>query len=305
MTYMPNQTESGKAFEYALAVSLYEKLYNAKFVKDSSYNVAQKCFNLFNGTVQQEYKSASQAAIQHIINLEPHLEDNDTMTITIQSDQKGVQGDVRDIVLLNSTNWQIGFSAKNNNNAVKHSRLSDKIDFGEKWFGIKCSENYMNEVKSIFGKLRDMETIPWNSLVNKETDYYIPTLEAFKTEICRLAQEHSNIPMKLIMYLIGKNDFYKIMKYDKYTQIQGYNLYGTLNELTYKKPKYKVKRLKFPTEIIRTQIVNNNKLEMILDNGWELSFRIHNARTKIEPSLKFDVQLVGIPNNMYNDREWW
>lgn len=302
---MPNQTESGKAFEYALAVSLFKKLHNVKFVKDSSYNIAQKCFNLFNGIAQQEYMLASQAAIQHIINLEPHLEDEDTMTIAIQSDQKGITGDVRDIVLLNSANWQIGFSAKNNHNAVKHSRLSDKIDFGEKWFGIKCSKNYMNEVKSIFCKLRDMKTTRWKHLHNKAIDYYIPTLEAFKTEICRLIQEHDTIPMRLIMYLLGNNDFYKIMKYDKYTQIQGYNLYGTLNEQSDVKPKYNVKKLNFPTEIIKTQIVNNNKLEMIFDNGWELSFRIHNARTKIESSLKFDVQLVGIPNNMYNDREWW
>jgi hypothetical protein len=32
--------------------------------------------------------------------------------------------------------WEIGVSAKNNHNAVKHSRLSSDIDFG-KWLNIK------------------------------------------------------------------------------------------------------------------------------------------------------------------------
>ncbi len=304
---MPSQTQSGKAFEYALGHSLYEKVQNAKFVKDSSYDTAQKCFNLFDEASQQEYKSASQAAISHIINLEPHLKDTNPMTITIQSDQKKISGDVRDIVILNTDSWQIGFSAKNKNNAVKHSRLSDSIDFGKQWFGIRCSETYMNSAKEIFGKLRGLDSLmEWNQLENKHIDYYMPVLKAFETEICRFTQENSRIPMQLIKYLVGTNDFYKIMKYDKYTQIQGYNFYGTLNRQSGRiKPNYNVKKLRFPTEIIRTRIINNNKLEMIFDQGWELSFRIHNARTKIEPSLKFDVRLVGVPNNMYNDSEWW
>ena len=33
--------------------------------------------------------------------------------------------------------------------------------------------------------------------------------------------------------------------------------------------------------------------EIIFDNGWHLSFRIHNAESRIIPSLKFDVQIVG------------
>lgn len=33
---------------------------------------------------------------------------------------------------------------------------------------------------------------------------------------------------------------------------------------------------------------STNAVEMFLDNGWQLSFRIHNASTKVEPSLKFN-----------------
>ncbi len=40
-------------------------------------------------------------------------------------------------------------------------------------------------------------------------------------------------------------------------------------------------------------------LELIMDNGWQISFRIHNASSKVEPSLKFDVQLILQPTALF------
>ncbi len=40
---------------------------------------------------------------------------------------------------------------------------------------------------------------------------------------------------------------------------------------------------------------STNTIELYMDGGWQFSFRIHNASTKVEPSLKFDVQILGIP----------
>lgn len=36
-----------------------------------------------------------------------------------------------------------------------------------------------------------------------------------------------------------------------------------------------------------------------MDNGWQISFRIHNASSKVEPSLKFDVELIGQPTGLF------
>lgn len=36
-------------------------------------------------------------------------------------------------------------------------------------------------------------------------------------------------------------------------------------------------------------------LNMVLDGGWSISFRIHNAEKKVVPSLKFDINLTGNP----------
>lgn len=40
---------------------------------------------------------------------------------------------------------------------------------------------------------------------------------------------------------------------------------------------------------------STNTVELYMDGGWQFNFRIHNASTKVETSLKFDVQIVGIP----------
>ena len=50
---------------------------------------------------------------------------------------------------------------------------------------------------------------------------------------------------------------------------------------------------------------SSNTLILVLDKGWTISFRIHNASSRIEPSLKFDIQLVGIPSAVANIEQYW
>ncbi|MDO8571081.1 MAG: HaeIII family restriction endonuclease, partial [bacterium] len=38
-----------------------------------------------------------------------------------------------------------------------------------------------------------------------------------------------------------------------------------------------------------------------LNNDWTLSFRIHNASSRVEPSLKFDVNLLNSPKNLFKN----
>ena len=42
-----------------------------------------------------------------------------------------------------------------------------------------------------------------------------------------------------------------------------------------------------------------------MDGGWQFSFRIHNASTIVEPSLKFDIQFVGEPTSVSVIRCKW
>ncbi|MBP3220450.1 MAG: HaeIII family restriction endonuclease [Neisseriaceae bacterium] len=59
----------------------------------------------------------------------------------------------------------------------------------------------------------------------------------------------------------------------------------------------KLKAVPLPTEILYLDFQKNKKntLLLCLDEGWQFSLRIHNAKTAVEPSLKFDIQIKGMP----------
>jgi len=318
---MATQTKSGKSFEYTLAVSIYDKINNGQKVnikKDNPYKNAKEFFESYDKNQQKKYRKAADSAVKHIVTLKPRLENpvnDEEITISIQSDQRGVDGDIRDILMIRAKNsWEIGFSAKNENSAVKHSRLSDRIDFGQKWLGLNCSEEYMKTVGMIFGKVRKLikenrersHVLLWSEITTKIQEYYVPLLDIFEKEICNLIKDNKNVPSLLLEYLIGKNDFYKIMKYKDIVTIQGYNLHETLNMPSNSiNPQNKISKLKFPTKIINVEREGNNKTIITFDKGWQISFRIHNASSKVEPSLKFDVRLEGVPPTLYSHNKLW
>lgn len=111
------------------------------------------------------------------------------------------------------------------------------------------------------------------------------------------------VSASLLTYLLGIRDFYKVVAIDKkqLTEFQSFNLRGELNKDSKKtKATLIIPKADLPTEIISMCFKPNSKstAELYLNNGWPLSFRIHNASTIIEPSLKFDIQFLGVPANI-------
>lgn len=322
-----NSTEYGKAYEYACLVAFKHYLEEKKsteviITNSEAYNTAKNAFD----KAEQEKESdklvlAANAAIRVITRLEPQLEYGDgTLTLSIQTDAKGIAGDVRDVVCIRDTSgWEIGVSCKHNHHAVKHSRLSATIDFGEEWFGVPCSQQYFDTVVPLFQELRDMRVnatknkapLPlWNDIPDKAKRYYVPILTAFLAELNNLAANNPNIPGKLIEYLLGRYDFYKVITDDRHrtTRVEAINLTGTLNRPANKhRSIVDVSKLKLPTRFYHTGLVpgSDNKIEIVCDEGWTLTMRIHNASSKIEPSLKFDVQLVSLPSSIHAQVEPW
>jgi hypothetical protein len=195
------------------------------------------------------------------MDIEPRLSNDigkkDILQLEILSDDHGKSGDVRDVLAIRLLQkWEIGVSAKNNHKAVKHSRLSHLIDFGEKWLGVKVSKEYFETITPIFKNLENLRkeskaTKKWNELGDYHTTVYVPILEAFIKELKNLNKKNKDIPSKLVSYLIGNKDFYKVIKSKNTVEIQAYNINGTLN-LSFEKiePKYKTPKVPLPTEII-------------------------------------------------------
>lgn len=42
-----------------------------------------------------------------------------------------------------------------------------------------------------------------------------------------------------------------------------------------------------------------------MNNGWQFSFRIHNTEHAVKPSLKFDVQIEGMPATIMSIHRKW
>ena len=96
------------------------------------------------------------------------------------------------------------------------------------------------------------------------------------------------------------------MKYDRSVIIQGYNMNGTLNMPSNStSAQSRIPSLKGPSRIVDVERVGKNRMIIMLNHGWQMSFRIHNASSRAEPSLKFDVRLEGMPPNLYSHTERW
>lgn len=304
--------KNGKAFEYAIALQYHNYIksigVSVDWVENLALKKAKEYYEEFPLVERKKFDNAACNTISSLIKIEPGLitrgRENDILKIALNDDSAGEGGDVRDIVFTHSNPiWEVGFSAKNNNDAVKHSRLGRDLDFGNVWLGCPCSSTYWNDIAPVFSFIEECisNSLTWNELGKlKEEKVYIPLLAAFKRELLSICVRHDGVPKKLIEYLIGKYPFYKIIKDDQHNLVvvKAFNIKGELNK-TYmgNKSAYSVPKINYPTRIVELEFKKDstNTLQMILDGGWEISFRIHNASTKVERSLKFDIKLLGNP----------
>ncbi len=300
--------DQGRAYEYAWINTLYQTLSSirkTRIVNNSSLNANKKAWDIMDSNIQELFNMSANSAVDTILELEPRMSEDDgsELLLEFQTDGAGIQGDVRDIVIKrDNIEWEVGLSIKHNHEAVKHSRLSHSLDFGKEWFAIPCSKQYWADVKPIFDRLKaeKVKGKKWSDLSDKEEGVYVPLLKAFMNEVNRTYKVDTSMPQKMVEYLIGTNDYYKVVSKDKerMTLIHTFNMHNTLNKPTkIKVSAISVPIVKLPTELIAMKFKtgSNNTVEMYLNNGWQLSFRIHNASTKVEPSLKFDVQFIGVP----------
>lgn len=310
--------DQGRAYEYAWIQVLHKEIATfrkARIVENSSFAANEKAWANMDVEVQETFMNSANAAVNTILQLEPRMLESgdDELTLEFQKDNQGVKGDVRDIVIKrNDIEWEVGLSIKHNHDAVKHSRLSHRLDFGSEWFDMPCSEEYWKAVTPIFDTLKKEKEkgTKWSEVENKSQKVYIPLLQAFVDEIKRANKKDNTMPRKMIEYLIGVEDYYKVVSKDgkRLTMIHTFNMHGSLNKPAENNVSaITVPIVKLPTRLVALEFKpdSDNTVEMYLDNGWQLSFRIHNASTKVEPSLKFDVQFISMPMEVLNIECKW
>ena len=303
--------DQGRAYEYITLVMLnteISKIRKAEIVQNSSLEAAKDAWDNMSKSMQHLLKVSAASFVPEIFDLEPLIleDDGDCVELLIQKDSKGEDGDVRDILIVRSgIEWEIGLSMKHNHFAVKHSRLSPLIDFGEKWYGYRCSDNYWIKTTPIFNRLNSLHAngTLWSEVSDKQQNIYVPILEAFVEEIKRSYSVHKDLPRKMTEYLLGEYDFYKVISIDreKTTRVNAFNLRGTLNlDGKVRRAKKRIPKTLLPTRIVSLDFKPKSKttVELYMDNGWQFSFRIHSADSVVQNSLKFDIQSIGMPTTI-------
>lgn len=319
-----NQTIQGKAYEYACMQAIANSVGHIRRVQtvhNSSFAVAERAWESISNAQQLKMIKSARAGVKSLLQLEPKIAEDgsDALELSLQPDLKGTKGDVRDVLIIRrSIAWEIGVSVKHNHSAVKHSRLSATIDFGQEWFGISNSQEYFHKIAPIFKNLYALKeaNVRWSDVTNKAVEVYIPLLNAFMDELRYLDRHHQgSVPGRLLEYLLGRKDFYKIISNDasRSTTLQCFNLHGTLNTASLSaQPSLKVRGVDMPTKIYFLDFKeqpgggrSQTTIQLVMDNNWAVTFRIHNASTIVEPSLKFDIQLTGVPASLFSNSVSW
>lgn len=285
-------TARGKAFEYAIAQQL-SGLAGIPIVDDRPSEAAAGFY-----ANQADSAGMDRAASEAVMFLQANDKRFDEAeSILIQPDAKGQSGDVRDIVVP-IFGGEIGISAKNNSDAVKHSRLSPTIDFGMRWGGHEVSQEYWNGVRPTFETMAAMREDGklFREIPDKETRFYLPILAAFEDEFERLCKSYGTpFIRRVFQYIVGNQDYYKVVRLARRKELvlQPFNINGTLEW---------GRRWRIPQGIerIRRAPRTKNRLVVTFDGGWRVSFRIHNASARVEPSLKFDIKFEAFPAYVLN-----
>ncbi len=302
----------GRAYEYAWCLALEQKLSVFKKVivdKQNGFNACYRAYESLEKSLQDRYLESAKQGVLLLLDCEPLLSEvigssQNEITLSLQKDKLGEIGDIRDI-LIYFDRFCIGLSIKHNHDALKHSRLSKNLDFGGKWLGVGVSQNYKDTIKPLFERLENAKKkgMLWRDFPNKEQEIYAPLLQAFRKEVLRIDENKKNkVPQKMVEYLLGKYDFYKaiLLEREQKTKLEAYHFNNTLNRSVKNNPKRIIPLSKLPTRMIYFDFKPKsfNTLELVLDEGWSFSLRIHNASSRVEPSLKFDIKLLSKPESV-------
>jgi len=294
---MGTQVQNGKAFEWAFASAISRRM-EIPLTNSPEMEFNSSCFkNKITEDLQSRFSEFSNLMVNHILEKEianPVVQQ--ATGIVAIPDKAGKSGDVRDVVIQSSVG-AIGFSCKTNHDAFKHSRLSGQLDFVKKW-GLNesgCSSAYWDAVRPLFSELATIrknsnKEAKWQDLDNKAEKFYLPLLSAFENELLRAVElDSKGTCVALVRYIVGNNDFYKVVCKIKSIEVQEFNFTGTLNGPS----------TKYPTKLISIDTDDGGQYSKTvrLNGGFTFNFRIHNAESRVTPSLKFDVRALALPPN--------
>lgn len=303
---MSKQNESGRAFEFAVITALVEacrQQVEISLTETSALANAQSAFCNSSIDKQREMQLAAAAGIETVCLLEPRLFAGaliHPLTAFLQEDNAGQKGDPRDVVVQRG-DWTLGLSAKHESSWIKSPRLSNLASFGAKWLGVDCTPDYVAAITGAFAVVHSYPGMNWNELPDGvKPAIYKAVLDAFSAELLRLELLHGEIiPQKLMRFLLGNHDYYRLSRLGATTQLQPFNIYGSLaKKAGTRGPITRIEQLPLPTRFLKLEAHSWDRLRMYFDAGWQIEMRVHNKDREIKQSLAFETEIIGQPSGL-------
>ena len=249
-----------------------------------------------SGTWSKICKSANKAA-NAIIAREPLLL-NDKTSILVSEDEH--PKDHRDIILRKTlpdgTIHEIGIAVRWNSVLAKSAKMA-RTGFGLELFGHHESESWKTDTDGIWSMLESLEGQPWSSIADKDETIYRPLLDAFIDETLRMTENHLDAPFNFAQSVVGRRDYWEITGgiEAKSVLVRGFALHGYLaaqGDLSMNENAHR-----YPTKIVEIGRKDDctGIAEIIMDNGWAFTLRIHGGEGIIRTGLKMDIRFTGTP----------
>lgn len=276
-------------------------------------------------------------AIERIASKEPFLflTDGDPLVIRLNYLTRELEKDSFGEILLErpDLDWRFSISIKDDAKVLSSMPVADRNvesyenrtstfneidDFGDRIFGVPCSNEYFNDVNETLMKIEPLDRETWARLLTDEDFAYdnliVPMLKAIGAELPRIFRYHPEGPRKLLDYFYGKIDYYFICPIEELgvTRIGAVNAHGGLGCML-NNDNHTIAQVRFPTELLDVRFatgrfgeISKDTLQFSFDRGWALCFRIFIEETEEKGrDFALRVYLPVTPFGSYRDQVEW
>ncbi len=308
------------------------------FIRDDEE--AQYFYNLWEETDEEKELAYRQAApaIERIVSHEPYVFETggEPLCIRLNYLDRKLERDSFGEILLErpDLDWRFSISVKNDARILSALPVADREldmdkdviknsfngidDFGDRIFGVPCSNEYFDDVNDILLNIAPRDSENWAELIKDEKFIYgsliTPMLQAFSREFPRIFKFHPEAAQKLYDYFYGTIDYYFIKPIEEFevTRIGCVNAHGGLGRMP-NNTNLMTPKTGFPSELLEVRFatgkygeVSRDTIQLNFDGGWALCLTMKPVYDTYG-EFGFDVQVYipVTPFGSYRDQVDW
>lgn len=300
---------------------------------------AQFFFNLWEETDGERDLAYRQAfpAIERIVSHEQYIFETggEPLVIRLNFLDRRLEDSFGEIMLERpDLDWRFAISVKSDAKILSALPVADREldmnkdeirnsfnaidDFGDRIFGIPCSNEYFEDMNEILLNIAPRDSENWSELVKDEKFVYgsliTPMLRAIGREFPRVLKFHPEGPQKLFDYFYSNIDYYFIKPISELevTRIGCVNARGHLGRMP-GNTNLKTPKTRFPSDLLDVRFatgkygeIARDTLQLSFDGGWSLCITMYPIYdTYGELGFDMQVYLPVTPFGSYRDQVEW